>query len=472
LIPESTRQLADSGNCDVAVVGAGAAGLAAAIFTARRSHGLRIVALDGASRLGAKILVSGGGRCNITNVRISPQDFNGGNRNAIRNVLRSFTERQTVDFFSEIGVPLHEEQWGKLFPDSNSARAVLTAMVAEARNRGVNIREDHRVIEIRETQCSEYDNSSPSTLPRGDQGRLTGQSQKNFVAPETAPFRFRIGIQRRGTQTDAGATNHSLSAKVVVLATGGLSLPKTGSDGLGYKLAQMLGHSLTEPTPGLVPLILDGDFHSSLSGVTHDVEIAIRAHGVKPLRIAGPMLWTHFGVSGPAVLDASRHWYRLRLEGLIPIMTLNFLPGLVFSQTDRRLIELAATHPNSSLRNGLAEFLPARLADGVLSRLEIPPSLTWNRLTREDRYRLVHALLEWPIAVRESRGYNHAEVTAGGVPLGEVDVKTMASRKCPGLFLVGEILDVDGRIGGFNFQWAWSSAYVAAEGIARFFRSA
>ena len=403
---------------DLAIVGGGAAGLATAVFAARRLCGQSIAILDGARKLGAKILVAGGGRCNVTNRVVTAADFCGGNPRLIKQVLAAFPVERTVAFFREIGVELHEEENGKLFPDTNRARTVLDALLSEAHRLGVHILTAHRV----------------TGVERCEPG-------------------FRI---LTGTGT--------LCARRIVLATGGLSLPKTGSDGGGYALAESLGHTLVPTTPALVPLILADDFHAPLSGIAQDVDLTVRAAGSPAIRIRGALLWTHFGVSGPAVLDASRHWHRARLAGRDVCVTVNFLPDDDFSGAERKLLPLASSQPKALLHNTLSRLLPARVAAAVLRKLEIAGTLPMAHFARDPRRKLVHALLTWPLPVSDSRGYAYAEVTAGGVPLGEIDPASMASRKCPNLYLVGELLDVDGRIGGFNFQWAWSSASVAAEG--------
>jgi predicted Rossmann fold flavoprotein len=409
---------------DIAVVGAGAAGLATAIFVARRCPNRTILALDGANKLGAKILVSGGGRCNVTNVAVTPSDYCGGSPHVIRRVLAAFTAEQTVIFFRELGVEMHVEEYGKLFPNTNRARTVLDALLGEAERLGVRILPGHRVMQIeRRDDC------------------------------------FEIGAEVAGVRI--------IRARRVVLATGGLSLPKTGSDGGGYRLAQHLGHSITPTTPALVPLILDGDFHTGLSGIAHEVTLTVLVEGCKPVRVRGPLLWTHFGVSGPAVLDVSRYWHHARLEQRGVTVSVSFLPDDDFISLEEKLLGIVSSQPKTFLRNALATFLPARLADEILKNLGIDGGVAMAQVTRDARRALVRALLEWPMAVRDSRGYGYAEVTAGGVPLSEIDPGGMASRKCPGLYLVGEILDVDGRIGGFNFQWAWSSGWVAATGIGR-----
>ncbi len=396
----------------VAVVGGGAAGLATAIFAARR--GLAVTVLDGARTLGAKILVSGGGRCNVTSARVGPEDFWQGRSPFVRRVLRSFTADEAVAFFRELGVTLHEEPGGKMFPDSNSARTVLKALLDEAARLGVTLATGERVL-----------SAAPGFVLETSKGRVL--------------------------------------AERVVLATGGLSLPKTGSDGGGYALARALGHSLVPTTPALAPLVLDGAFHKALSGVAHDVTIAVHVDGRKQVEVPGPLLWTHFGVSGPAPLDASRFWHRARLDGREAALFVNLLPPHDFEAVERWLLE--APRP-ATLAKTLAQRLPASVASAVPESLGIDPAGTLGQLKRDARRSLVHALTAWPLPVRDSRGYGFAEVTSGGVPQGEIDPATMQSRIAPGLYCVGEILDVDGRIGGFNFQWAWSTAFVAARALA------
>jgi predicted Rossmann fold flavoprotein len=178
------------------------------------------------------------------------------------------------------------------------------------------------------------------------------------------------------------------------------------------------------------------------------------------------MLWTHFGISGPVVLDASGLWHRARLNNRAASIAANLIPGDDFQAAEARLFKLAETAPRLVLKRALAMLLPARLADAILARLGIGPQIPMAHFAREDRRKLIHALLEWPLPVTGSRGFAYAEVTAGGVPLEELDAATMESRKCAGLFLVGEILNVDGRIGGFNFQWAWSSGFAAGRALA------
>ncbi|HEY6553471.1 MAG TPA: aminoacetone oxidase family FAD-binding enzyme, partial [Vicinamibacteria bacterium] len=370
--------------------------------------------------VGAKILVSGGGRCNVTNRRVGPRDFHGEGQGALGRILAGFDVEATISFFHEIGVPLREEENGKLFPRSGRARTVLDGLLAETRRLDVEVRTGTRV----------------ERIERGPEG-------------------FRLHTPRE-----------TLAVERVVLATGGRSLPKTGSDGAGYALASSLGHNVTPQSPALVPLVLAAGFHHGLSGVAVEVELVARLRA-KALRLRGPLLFTHFGVSGPVVLDASRHWCQAEAAGLPCELGVSFLPGMDFRAAEEWLLEGARTNPSALLRARLSERMPASVAAALIAREGMADDTRLGRLTRDARRRLLSGALKWTLPVRESRGYNVAEVTAGGVPLVEVDPATMESRRAPGLFLVGEILDVDGRLGGFNFQWAWSSAWTAAGGLSR-----
>ncbi len=409
---------------DIIIVGGGAAGLATAIFARRRLPKRHIVLLDGAPKLGAKIRVSGGGRCNVTNRVVTADDFCGGNPRIIRRILAALTVPQALGFFSDLGLELHEEAHGKLFPRSNNSGEVLDLLLGGVRHSRVDLRTAQRV---------------------------------------TA-----VSVHANGLRVQTPTT--TFSAPAVVLATGGKSLPKTGSDGGGYRLAVDLGHTVVPPVPALVPLVLDGQFHQDLSGITQEVTLELRGSRPTPVRRSGALLWTHFGISGPAVLDISRHWTRARQEGRPLSLSVDFIVEDRHA-AEQHLLALVGSNPRMQLHNALARWLPNRVARRCLQHLGIDAAQTLAQLSRELRRQLLHTLQTWPLPVVRDRGYNYAEVTAGGVPLPEIDPATMGSRACPGLYLVGEILDVDGRIGGFNFQWSWSSAFQSARGLERQFQT-
>lgn len=408
---------------DVAIVGAGAAGLATAIFLRRLNAAVSVRVLDSAHLPGAKIVISGGGRCNVTNAVVTERDFWGGRRAVIRSVLRGMSVADTVEFFEDLGVPLKEEPDGKLFPVSNRSRDVSGALLRELDRCGARLETAQRV---------------------------------SSVSPVSTGFRL---------EWPGGG----IHASRVVLATGGLSLPKTGSDGSGYAIATSLGHTIVRTTPALAPLVLDAatdSSHRALSGVSLDVTLSIWIDGAVAERLEGALLWTHFGVSGPVVLNASRHWERAVVEHRNVAITVNVLGGVTFDEAERRIRALAAYRPKSSLQNVVATLLPASVAAALIDAAGLQQEAPVAHLPREDRRRLSHTLTECPLSITGSRGYNYAEATAGGVSLDEIHAGTMESRVCPGLYLTGEILDVDGRIGGFNFQWAWASARVAARALA------
>ena len=438
---------------DVVVIGAGAAGLAAAIFTRRAAPDLRVTCLDGARRIGAKILVSGGSRCNVTNRIVTERDFWGGSSRVVRSVLRAFPAERAAAFFQSLGVSLHEEEDGKLFPDTNRSRTVLDALLAEAARLSIDIECDHRVVGLR-TRVERGLQPTPVErgLPPSPRLRRTGQAR-----PAARRDRFTIEIEGGPLVT----------ARAVVLATGGRSLPKTGSDGLGYTFAQRMGHGYVETTPALAPLVLGDKWHSALSGVSHDARLTLTSTGRAAVDLEGSLLWTHFGASGPVVLNLSRHWHRARIDGSRAGVTVNVCPRDSFESLEAWWVEQERSRPRAQIASVLATRLPAAVADTWVGRAGIDRETTMAHVSRDARRRLIHALIETPLDVLDSRGYGYAEVTAGGVPLEEIDPATMESRVCQGLYLVGEILDVDGRLGGFNFQWAWSSGWVAGQGIAR-----
>jgi predicted Rossmann fold flavoprotein len=405
-------------HADIAIIGAGAAGLFAAIFAGRTNPNRTIVALDGARKLGAKILVSGGGRCNVTHDEIDERAYAGSSRNAIKKVLRRFDVPQTVAFFRELGVELKREETGKLFPVTDDADTVLAALLSAARTANVRLLHPYRVEAITKTH---------------DDFILSGEW---------------------GT----------LQANHIILATGGRSLPKSGSDGGGYKLVQALGHTITRRVfPALVPLTLPrGHFLTELSGITLPTTVEVRAASGKRLAaFTNSTLLTHFGLSGPSILDISRYYTDAKLDDPGTTLVINWLPDQTTEAVERDLQALGRT---TLLRYGMAH-LPERLVRALCSGAGLEPATPGDQLTREQRRAFARALTALPLPITGDRGYTYAEVTAGGVPLAEIHLDTMESRVCPGLYLCGELCDVDGRIGGYNFQWAWASGYVAGVSV-------
>lgn len=434
-----------SERADIAVIGAGAAGLMAAIAAGRAAMEagvrLRTVAIDGAKTLGAKILVAGGGRCNVTHHHVDERAYAGSSRNSIRNVLGRFDAPRTIAFFREIGVELKEEDTGKLFPTSDRARSVLDALLGEARRVGVELWHPWRVAGVRPLES---------------------------------------GIEIRREDAEACDEFRSLVASRVILATGGKALPKSGSDGQGYSIAKSLGHTMTPRIfPALVPLTTpDGHFLRELSGVSVPAEVIVAGAGAKPIvSFTNSVLFTHFGLSGPAILDASRYLADARHADPRATLVLNFAPGLAPVDVDQTLVSAKGPGVARWLAESLVfraqvpghadRGMPERLARALCDHVNVDPSTPVQSLTRAQRIAIVSGVTSLAVPITGDRGFTHAEVTAGGVPLTEVRLDSMESRTTPGVHLCGEICDVDGRIGGFNFQWAWSSGHVAGSAAAK-----
>jgi len=408
-------------DADIAIVGAGAAGLMAAICAGRANPNARIVALDGARKLGAKILVAGGGRCNVTHDAVDESMYAGSSRNAIKKVLRRFDVPQTLAFFRELGVELKREDTGKLFPVSDDAHTVLDALLHAARAANVSLQHPCRVEAIQR--------DADAFCMTGDWGTLT--------------------------------------AHHIILATGGRSLPKSGSDGGGYALARALGHTITRRVfPALVPLTLPRDHPlCALSGIATIVTLDVKNSTGKPLTsFTGSMLCTHFGISGPVALDISRYYLAARMDDPTCEVYANWLPDETSDALEARVLRAGRT-PLTRIFSGA---LPDRLLRLLCASVNVEPGIPADQLPRDTRKAFVRALTAYPLPITGDRGFTYAEVTAGGVPLTELHLETMESRACPGLYLCGELCDVDGRIGGYNFQWAWASGYVAGRAAARF----
>jgi predicted Rossmann fold flavoprotein len=371
---------------------------------------------------------------------------------------------------------LKVEETGKLFPVTDSARTVLDALLGRCGELGVEVWREWRVTGVEaeghgdtgtrgrgegEDDCKVQNAKCKMQIEEGRDATDTQFEISNLqfaiCNPSSRPASFRI--------TSPGG---ELIANRLILATGGRSLPRTGSDGAGWAIARRLGHSVTETFPALVPLVLaDGFFHAAISGLSHEAELSTFVEGKRADRRSGSLLWTHFGISGPVVMDASRFWVMAHGRGQEAQVRCSFLPGESFEQAEKWLIDAATARPKISVGKLIAERLPQRLAEVLLRHAGADPAQTAGQLSRDVRRNIVHTLTALPLPVVRDRGWNYAEVTAGGVPLDEIDFRTMASRKSPGLYLAGEILDCDGRIGGFNFQWAWATGYLAGRGAAR-----
>ena len=416
------------GRLPVAVVGAGAAGLLAALFAAR--SGADVILLERTDDGGRKILISGGGRCNVLPSVPRPDRYvTDSSPNTLRKILRSWPLAEQVAFFQEeLGLRLErEEETGKLFPASHRARDVRDALVARVREAGARIWFGAAVTDL-----------APVSPPPGGPPRT-----------ETRPP-WRVGID--------GAP--ALEAGAVILATGGLSVPATGSDGAGLALAQRLGHRVNPTYPALTPLTATPHPHADLAGVS--LPVTLRAPGARPpFETTDGFLITHRGWSGPAVLDASHLAIRGRADGSRQELVVQWT-ALDADAWDA----LFSAGGMATVRSTLGPHLPRRLADHLCGDAGVDPDTRLSQLTRAGRKSLVTVLAAYPLPWTGHEGYRKAEVTGGGVDLGEVDPRTLESRRAPGLHLCGEILDAFGPIGGHNFLWAWATGRAAGLGAA------
>ena len=415
---------------DLIVVGGGAAGMMAAITAARL--GTDVCLVERNPKVGRKLYITGKGRCNVTN-HCSPQELLSATpRNG--KFLYSAAERTppswVEEFFAALGVPLKVERGNRVFPVSDRAADIIDALFRELRRLGVPIL----------------------------QGRVSALDCR-----EGAVCGVELGEEKART---------GLACRAIILATGGLSYPATGSTGDGYEFARALGHTVVEPRPSLVPLEVPGEDCPRMQGLAlKNVQLTVKNQkGKAVFREQGELLFTHFGLSGPLVLSASAHMrdfakdrYRCHID---------LKPALDEATLDARLVRELTQGANRDMDNLMGALLPRLMIPVVLERAGIPGEKKAHDLTRGERRRLLEQLKDFALDISGPRPVAEAIVTSGGVKVGEVDPRTMASKKVRGLFFAGELLDVDAYTGGFNLQIAWATGRAAGEGAARFLREA
>ena len=431
-------------NRHVLVVGAGAAGLTAAIRAAE--SGARVTLLNAHPKPGLKILMSGGTRCNVTHQKVTERDFFGGSRNVVARILRAFNVQETLNWFEDqLQVTLKLEDTGKYFPLSDDANTVLDALLREAERVGVQLRCGERVVRLTRVAAGWRAGiqrvRDAAMLGEG----VSGSGQTNWPLPAVHAEAWE-------------------EADAVIIATGGLSFPRTGSDGTGYALLGSLGHTLTPPVPALVPLTAKDDMCGNAQGLTTEVALTLHQKGEKPMTFEGSLLVAHFGFSGPVALDLSRHF--ASADPATRRVTCNFCPRHTREWLHEDWLKRSENEPLRAVKRHLNTWMPDRLAHELAWEAEIDPARPISQVAKPRRVLLLDLLTSRDLGVTGTLGYEKAEVTAGGVPLTEVDASTLESRIAPGLYLCGEVLDVEGRLGGFNFQWSWSSGTVAGRAAA------
>jgi predicted Rossmann fold flavoprotein len=390
---------------DAVIIGAGAAGMFCAAMAGQA--GSKVLLIDNGKKPGRKILMSGGGRCNFTNLYIEPAAYLSQNPHFCKSALARYTQWDFIDMVGKHGIAWHEKTLGQLFCD-DSAQQIVDMLVAECDKGQVNIRLRSEV----------------------------------------------LGIERDENGYTIQLNGDSVQAAKLVIATGGLSMPGLGATPFGYKVAEQFGLKLLPTRAGLVPFTLHKPLLEQLqvlSGVS--VPSVITAENGVSFRES--LLFTHRGLSGPAVLQLSSYWQPGEF------VSVNLLPD---TDLDELLNEQRNAHPNQSLKNTLAIVLPKRLVE-CLQQLEQIPDVTLKQLNVRQQSELIETLQAWQVQPNGTEGYRTAEVTLGGVDTNELSSRTMEARKMPGLYFIGEVMDVSGWLGGYNFQWAWSSAWACAQDL-------
>jgi predicted flavoprotein YhiN len=434
-----------NGSDTVAVVGAGAAGLTAALRAAE--GGARVTLLNAHPRIGLKILMSGGTRCNVTHREVDERDFHGGSRRFVAHVLRAFPADRAREWMESLGVALKLEETGKLFPVTDDAQTVLDALLAAVERAGVQVETGARVVRLERSGGGfRVGIQRVRDSAAFDTGRVSRPGGADWPLPVFEPSDW-------------------LEAGALVMAAGGLSFPRTGSDGTGYGLVARLGHTIVPPVPALTPLASEDVLCRTVQGVTLEAELSLSVDGKRAAVTRGSLLIAHFGFSGPAALDLSRHWARAANAGARRVLA-SFLPGESAESVARSWVRAGGDEPSRTVRHHFSAVLPERMLERLCMEAGVEPGERLAQVDRSRRQALIDRLTARDLAVTGTLGYEKAEVTAGGVSVAEVDSRTLESKLVPGLFLCGEILDVEGRLGGFNFQWAWSSGTVAGRSAA------
>ena len=400
---------------DVVVIGAGAAGLFCAAQAGQR--GARVLLVDHADKIAEKIRISGGGRCNFTNRDATPANFHSRNPHFCRSALARYTSQDFIGLVQRHRIAFHEKHRGQLFCDDSSQQIIDLL--------------------LRECEDGNVERWQPCAV---------------------RAVRARDGASKRAPRFELDTDRGPVEARSVVVATGGLPVPKIGATDFGLRLAKQFGHAIVEPRPALVPLVFDAAEWApfvALAGVSLEVEIS-SGTGKQRARFLEDLLFTHRGLSGPAVLQASSYWQ--------PGETLQiaFAPGTDWPETLAR----AKSTSRRQLGNELAAHLPQRLAQAWLARGGLPEDRPMPEVADKPLRQLAESLSAWRIAPSGTEGWKKAEVMAGGVDTREIDSRTMESRRAPGLHFIGEVVDVTGWLGGYNFQWAWASGYACAEALA------
>ena len=402
----------------IIVIGGGAAGIMAAIRAAENSA--HVILLEKMPKVGRKLGITGKGRCNLTNsADVEAFVKNIHNGKFLYSALSNFTAIDTVNFFESLGVATKIERGGRIFPISDDANEILDALIRKMAILGVEVKTNSAVTEI--------------------------------IAENKKIVGVKVG-------------DKIFKCDAVILATGGLSYPKTGSTGDGFRLAKQLGHTITEILPALVPLEVEEDFVKDLQGLSlKNVRVKLLSNGKKVAEQFGEMIFTHFGVSGPIILTLSRQAARLLADKKFVELEINLKPALSFEQLDARILRDFDKFKGKIIKNSLHELLPSKMIPIVLDLAYLDENKRVDEVTSAERRRLIEILQALPLTITKTRPIDEAIVTSGGISVKEINPKTFESKIIKNLYIIGEVLDVDGFTGGYNLQAAWSMGYTAGK---------
>lgn len=408
---------ADKFKCGCAVVGGGAAGMMAALTAA--GHGVNVILIEHTKRLGSKLLQTGNGKCNFTNLDMGKEHFQNEDREFVGKVLESFQVSDTLEFFKKIGI-YSRQRGGYVYPNSETAASLQDALRAEVERSGV----------IVYTEC-----------------------QVERIKRERGGFVL---------ETNQGRIN----ADTLILATGSKAAPKTGSDGSGYILAKSLSHSIIKPLPALVQLTSDNRQCKAMAGVRSTGRVTIYADGKKLAEDLGEIQYTEYGISGIPVFQVSRYAVKAKDRKKEVLAVVDMLPEFSEEELREDIRKRLEKEGNKDIVSFFAGLLNKKLVQGVVKSVGADMNMTAGQAGEKKLCRLVQEMKEYSFDITGSRSYEYAQVCQGGVKLSEVNPETMESRLCRGLYFAGELLDVDGKCGGYNLQWAWSSGYLAGKSAA------
>jgi len=392
---------------NVAIIGGGASGIFTAILCAK--SGAQVVVYEQNTKIAKKILVSGNGRCNISNQNLSPSDFFCENPSFVKYALESFSFNRLQKFCAEIGLALNVLEDGRAYPLSNEAKSVVKIFEDYAKSLGVVFHTDTRITDIK------------SLLKESD---------------------------------------------AVVVATGSRAAEHLGGNSDGEEFAKEFGHTTVPAYPSLVQLHLNSQIAKKMSGTKLNAEVTLILNSMKEITVSGDVLFTNYGVSGFAILDLSQGASLALLNYQAVDISINLLPALTMQKLSQHISKLAHNLPALTILDILVGLLPLKIANGLLEELNISNTLKGQEIHTKLAKRVANLILNWKFEVSDTHGFRHAEVSGGGINTSEIDDKTMMSKKAKNLYFVGETLDVVGRRGGYNFAFAWASAYLAAKNIS------